>query len=214
MCEPISLITAGLSVASAVSGVVAQKKQQKAVDQHNDAQFAADTENASAQAAHNVQQTANIKDATIDSYDQNSVSRQQTQEQAGQKIQTNEIDAAKAAATARTSAGENGFSVSGILNQIEADKLRYNDSVNSNLQDQLEGFDQNDKNIYKSGKNQVNQLQDPGNVVRGVTPAAPDYLGAALKIGGAGYGAYQGGAFDPAINYLKGSSGRVDNTLF
>lgn len=218
MCEPISLITAGLSVASAVNGAVQQKKAQKEQTRVNNETFAAQTEAAEAQKARNIQQTAFIKEGVVDNYGQNEVARQQATEQSGEKIQANGIEAAKAAATARTAAGEGGYSVDRVLNQIEADKLRYTDSVNSNLQDTLQGFDVNDTNIYRNGKSQVNGLQDPNNVVMGATPAAPDYLGAALKIGGAGVGAYRSGALDTPINYVKSKfsspSGSVDNTLF
>lgn len=218
MCEPISLISAGLAVAGAVNGAVQQKKAQKEQNRVRDDQFAADTKSAEQQRIHNIQQTEFTRESTADNYQQNSVSREHAQEQAGQKIQGSAIDAARAAATARTSGGESGYSVVGLTQQIEADKLRYNDSVNSNLQDQLEGFDVDNQNTYRSGQSQINGLQDPRNVVMGPSGQAPDYIGAGLKIGGAVYGANKSGALDPIKNYITGSgassNGRVDNTLF
>ena len=67
-------------------------------------------------------------------------------------------------------------SLDALLAEIDASSARYDDSVKSNLTDKVVSFDLQRDNVQTGAVNSVSQLR---------SPQAPDYLGAALKIGGA-----------------------------
>jgi hypothetical protein len=165
MCEPATI---GLVIAAVGAGLsVAQQEK-----------------NVSYQNKVNDQQRENSIEARNQNLSQIEVAKQQATTQAGQKVFENDLAAQKALSTSRVSAGENGvsgLSVDSLLAEIDATRERYNDSVKSNLTDKVVGFDLQRENVQTGAVNSVSQLK---------TPAAPDYLGAALKIGSA-YNKYQ-----------------------
>lgn len=160
MCEPAT-ITLAITAASAAASVAQQAS------------------NASyQQKVNNVQRENSITSRNANLV-QVEVQKQQAVTQAGQKQFENNLNAQKAESTAKVSAGENGvsgLSVDALLGELDATRGRYNSSVDANLRDSVQSFDNQRDNIQTSAVNQVNSLK---------TPQAPDYLGAALKIGGA-----------------------------
>lgn len=160
MCEPttIALVIAGVGTAASLA-------QQDAA--------------ASAQTKSNNQQRENAIKARNENLSQIELQKQQATTQAGQKVFENNLQAQKALATTTVAAGErgvSGLSVDSLLSEIEANQGRYNTSVEANLRDNVVGFDLQRDNVQTGAVNSVSQLR---------TAQAPDYLGAALKIGGA-----------------------------
>jgi hypothetical protein len=160
MCGP-AVVGLAIAAASAAASVAQQGK------------------NVSYQNKVNDQQRENSIEARNQNLSQIEVAKQQATTQAGQKVFENDLAAQKALSTARVSAGENGvsgLSVDSLLAEIDATRERYNDSVKSNLTDKVVGFDLQRENVQTGAVNSVSSLK---------IPQAPDYLGAALKIGGA-----------------------------
>ena len=162
MCE-LTTILAIASVASAASSVVAQGQA------------------ADAQAATNQRQYENTMKAYRENVNQTNLMQQQEREGSLQKVEDNNMKARAAASTAAVASGESGISglsVDALMGDISFDQNRYNSSVQTNF-DRAEGAIRNQReNVYTSAASQINGLQ---------TPAAPDYLGAGLKIAQAGY---------------------------
>lgn len=162
MCEPTTILAIA-SVASAAGSVVAQSQA------------------ASAQAESNQRQYENTMRAYRENINQTNLMQQQEREGSLQKVEDNNMKARAAASTASVASGENGISglsVDALMGDISFDQGRYNSSIQTNF-DRAEGAIRNQReNVYSSAASQINGLQ---------TPAAPDYLGAALKIGQAGY---------------------------
>lgn len=150
------LITAG----TALTGLAQQDQAVSAQNQFND------------------QQRQNTIHAMNENLSQIELAKQQATTQAGQKQFENTIAMQKAQSTARTTAGENGvagLSVDALLSEIEASGLRYNDSVSANLKDSIDNLNTQRTSASRNAASQVNQLK---------APQAPDYIGAALRIGG------------------------------
>jgi len=162
MCE-LTTILAIASVASAASSVVAQGQA------------------ADAQAATNQRQYENTMKAYRENVNQTNLMQQQEREGSLQKVEDNNMKARAAQSTATVAAGESGISglsVDALMGDLSFDQNRYNSSVQTNF-DRAEGAIRNQReNVYTSAASQINGLQ---------TPAAPDYLGAGLKIAQAGY---------------------------
>lgn len=132
---------------------------------------------ANAQDEYNQRQRQNTIKAMNDNMAQIELAKQQASEQAGQKIFENDLQARKAQATAKVSAGESGIgglSVDALLAELDGSRSRYDQSVKSNLDDTVTNLNSQRTNINNSAISAVNQLR---------TPAAPDYIGAALRIG-------------------------------
>ena len=158
MCAPV---LAALTVASTVASVVAQ---QQAAD---------------AQSETNQRQYDNTMRAYRENVNQTNLMQQQERESSLQKVEDNNMKARAAASTAAVASGESGvsgLSVDALMGDISFDQNRYNSSVQTNF-DRAQGAISNQReNVYANAASQINGLQ---------TPAAPDYLGAALKIGNA-----------------------------
>jgi uncharacterized protein HemX len=162
MCEPTTI-----ALAIAAVGTGASLIQQE--------------ENASAQNKFNDKQWENSVKARNENLTQIELQKQQAAQQAGQKQFENNQAAQKAQATTLVSAGENGItgqSVDSLLAELDGSRGRYNDSVSRNLTENINAMDTQRLNVQTSAVNQVSQLK---------TPQAPDYIGAALKIGSAAY---------------------------
>lgn len=162
MCEPTTALLV-LTAASTVASVYGQQQQVKA------------------QNASNAQQAKNTMEAYRENLAQTNLMQSQEQAAASQKINENNRTAAAAKAKALVSAGESGISglsVAALLADLSGEQSRYNESVNQNYENASMAIDNQRKNVQINAASQINQLQ---------TPQAPDYLGAALRIGQAVY---------------------------
>lgn len=169
----------GLQVASAVGGVMAQKQ---AADAQSDA---------------NMRQWQAAVKARNQNFAQSNLQQLQEVEAAGGKIDENNMKARAAAATARVAAGESGvsgLSVDALLGDISSKQNRYNTSVMTNYDRKTNMIDLQRENSNIDMVNTINSLK---------TPAAPDYLGAALRIGQAVYGYQNAGG---GSQYTSGAS--------
>jgi hypothetical protein len=161
MCEPTTIMA--LSIASSAAGLVAQNQAASAQSAANQRQY---------QAAMQAR-AANLNQTNLEA----------SQERAGsmQKLEENNLRAREAAATARVSAGESGISglsVDALLSDLGNKQSRYNSSVATNFDSSMGAIENQRQNIQTSAANQINSLK---------SPAAPDYMGAALRIGTAVY---------------------------
>lgn len=158
MCEPSTALLA-LTVASTAAGVYNQQQQAKAQNAYND------------------QQAKNTMEAYRANLAQTNMMQAQEQAAATQKINENNRAAEAAKAKALVSAGESGISglsVDALLADLSGEQSRYNESVNQNYENASMVIDNQRKNVQINAASQINQLK---------TPQAPDYLGAALRIG-------------------------------
>lgn len=147
---------------SAVAGVIGQMQQASAVNSANQVQ------------------AANVRQAQADNWEQINLRRAQEAAAAGEKINENNTAMREAMATQVASAGPSGLSLDALLGHIAQKGASYNDSVNANYQRLNQGLDAQLKNVNRGAASDVNSLKAPPPV---------DYLGAALRIGGAAYGA-------------------------
>jgi hypothetical protein len=145
-----------LAVGSAVSGLVSQSRQASAIGQANNRQAQA-TRTAQAENANQV-----------------NLSRLQETDAAGQKINDNNMALREAQATAVAQAGPTGLSLDALLGSMGQKAAGYNQSVNANLDRVNMALDNQLTNVNRSAASEVNSLK---------APQAPDYLGAALRIG-------------------------------
>lgn len=158
MCE---LVTAALAIASTTATLYQQEQNVKTQEKYNDRQY------------------ENTVEALNENLAQTGVAQQQAGKQAADKQYENNLAAQKAKATAKVSAGEAGvagLSVDALLSEMDASRLRYNDSITANLVDTNMELNNQRTNAAVGARSQINSLK---------TPQAPDYVGAALKIGGA-----------------------------
>ena len=162
MCEPTTILAIA-SVAATAGSVVAQSQA------------------ADAQTATNQRQYENTMRAYRENVNQTNLMQQQEREGSLMRVEDNNMKARAAQSTAAVSAGENGISglsVDALMGDMSFDQNRYNSSVQTNF-DRAQGAISNQReNVYASAASSINGLQ---------TPAAPDYLGAGLKIAQAGY---------------------------
>lgn len=165
MCEPTTILAIA-SVASTVASVNAQQVAAKQQEQTNQRQY----ENSMKAMAANVNQT--------------NAEHMQQREASIQKLEENNMAGRAAAATAATSAGENGvsgLSVDALLQDLGTRQQRFNSSVTTNYQNAEMAINNQRENIGINAASQINSLK---------TPQAPDYLGAALRIGNTAYDYY------------------------
>lgn len=161
MCDPATMTI--MSIASSVGGLMAQQ------------------EAADAQAEANQRQYENTMRAYRENVNQTNLMQQQEREGALMRVEDNNMKARAAASTAAVASGESGISglsVDALMGDISFDQNRYNSSVQTNF-DRAEGAIRNQReNVYADAASTINGLK---------TPAAPDFLGAGLKIAEAGY---------------------------
>lgn len=166
MCmEPVT----ALAIASAVSTAMSVNAQQQAADQ---------------QAASNQRQYENSMRAMAANVNQTNAEHMQQREASIQKLSENNMTATAAKATATTSAGESGISglsVDALLADLSGRQGRYTDSVTTNYQNAEMAINNQRENIGINAASQINNLK---------TPQAPDYVGAALRIGTTAYDYY------------------------
>lgn len=161
MCEPTTLMA--LTVASSAAQVIAQ---QQAAD---------------AQTAANQRQYQNAMQARAANLNQTNLEMTQEREAAMQRLEENNLKAREATSTARVAAGESGvsgLSVGALLSDLGNKQNRYNTSVSTNYDRSMGAIENQRQNINANASSVINGLK---------TPAAPDYFGAALRIGNAVY---------------------------
>ena len=160
-------ISAGLSVATTAVSFKAQEANAKGVENANKA--------------------ANERARQYMIEDQDSLTRMSAQETAGasQKINQNQIDAAKAGASAKvaaTAGGVSGLSVDSLLGDIFGQEASIRDSVNQNLENTGEQIQQERNSVQRGFQNTINTRPQPNH---------PSLLGATLEAGTGVMGAYK-----------------------
>lgn len=158
MCVPI----AALQIASAVASTVGQMQAADAQEQANQRQY---------------ENTIRSYNANIN---QTNLMAAQEREGAMMKLEENNIKARAAQATGAVAAGESGvsgLSVDALLGDLSNRQNRYNTSVMTNLDRSNSAIQNQRDNVHADASSVINGLK---------TPQAPDYLGAGLKIYGAG----------------------------
>ena len=155
MCEPTTLMLA-ISAASAGAGLLSQ-------------QAAADSQNES-----NQQQGRNLMLSRAQNANQINLERQQAGDAAGQKINANNMALREAQASTVARAGPSGLSLDALLGDMGRKGAGYNESVYANLDRTNMAVDNQLTNLNTQTSSGFNQMK---------TPAAPDYLGTALRIG-------------------------------
>lgn len=192
MCEPITALLVG-TAASTAAGTAATAGLIGAGGAVSSGFLAASTaisaagtvyaqqQAANAQSASNQRQYASTMQAYRENVNQTNLMQQQEREGSLMRVADNNMKARAAQSTATVAAGENGISglsVDALMGDLSFDQNRYNSSVQTNF-DRAEGAIRNQReNVYANAASQINGLQ---------TPAAPDYLGAGLKIAQAQY---------------------------
>lgn len=165
MCDPMT----AMLVLTATTTAMSLDQQQQA---------------ANAQEATNQRQYENSMKAMAANVNQTNAAHMQQREGAVQKLEENNMAARAASSTAQVSAGENGISglsVDALLSDLGNRQQRYNSSVTTNYQNSEMAINNQRENIGIDAASQINSLK---------TPAAPDYAGAALRIGTAAYDYY------------------------
>lgn len=166
MCiEPTTM----LAIASVASTVASVSAQQEAANQQEKA---------------NQRQYDNTMRAYAANVNQTNAEHMQQREASIQKLEENNMAARAAKATANVSAGEagvSGLSVDALLADLSGKQGRYTSSVTTNYENAEMAINNQRENIGINAASQINQLK---------TPQAPDYLGAALKIGTTAYDYY------------------------
>lgn len=157
MCEPTTIMA--LQIASAAGSVIAQ---QQAADAQSDA---------------NMRQYQNTMRSYAANVNQTNLMAEQERENAMQRMEENNMKARASMSTARVASGEagvSGLSVDALLGDLSGKQSRYNTSTMTNLSRANSAIELKRENVYADAASVINGLK---------TPAAPDYLGAALKIG-------------------------------
>ena len=147
----------GLSAVSAVAGLAGQASA------------------ANSMAASNAAQGRNLMLSRAQNANQVNLERVQAGDAAGQKINANNMALREAQASTVARAGPSGLSVDALLGDMGRKGASYNDSVNANLERTNLAMDNQLTNLNTQTSSGFNQMK---------TPAAPDYLGTALRIGG------------------------------
>lgn len=160
MCEPTTIMTA-LKVASAVGSVYAQQQQQSAQERYNQ----------------------QVYDNQMQAYRYNQANSNFTRVQEAENLATQKVEnnaaARRAKATATVSAGESGvsgLSVDALLAEVSSMAGQDNANAEVNYLRRDRAIQADAYNDYVSTASNINKLE---------TPKAPDYLGAAVKIGDA-----------------------------
>lgn len=148
-----------LTALSAVSGIAGLAGQVNA--QH-------------AQEGYNARQAQNLMDARGQNANQINLERSQATDAAGQRINANNQELREAQSTTIARAGPSGLSVDALLSDMGRKGATYDQSVTSNLDRTNMQLDSQLTNVNNQTSSAFNQMK---------TPASPDYLGTALKIG-------------------------------
>lgn len=174
MCDPVTLTV--LTVASTAASLYGQQQAADAQEQANQRQY---------------QNTMQAYRANVN---QTNLEQSQEREASMQKIEANNIQARAAESRSVVAAGESGISglsVDAIMGDIGQKQGRYNNSVATNFERAEGAINNQRQNVYANAASTINGLK---------TPQQPDYLGAGLKIAGAGYDFKQRGGKIPGFS--------------
>lgn len=187
MCEPTTLVAASLAL-TAASTAATIYSQQQAMD---------------AQAATNQRQyenqmaayKANVAQSNMDLVNLDRLKRQEA-EDASAKMITANSDARRDMSKATVAAGEagvSGLSVDALLAELGGKAGRTNSTIETNYLRRNDALEMDRSNIYTTKTNNWAQTASAINSLK--TPTQPDYIGAGLRIAGAGI-QYQTGMND------------------
>jgi len=148
--------------------------------------FLAQSAQANASAQYAQQAAANANESAREQYYLNNLRLQQEQEAGSQQIQQKQRDALKAAATAKTAAGEagvGGISVDALLADYYRTESQYRESVRTNIDNVGQQVFAQNKGIFAQTKDRIN------SAASSITPQ-PSIFGAGLSIAGGALSAY------------------------
>ena len=165
-------VTTALMVGSAAAGLFSAQQQANSISDSNQRQY------------------ENTLQARTDNANQITLEQRQQAEGASQKIMANDSATRDARSTAIAQAGPSGLSVDALIGDINRKGATYNQSVNANLDRVNMSLDNQLTNVNRGAASEINSLR---------TPAQPDYLGTALRIGGDYYKANGNPFSSPAV---------------
>ena len=179
MCEPTTITMAALAITSAAATMYSQQQQANYQDDVNNRQ------------AQNIETARRASLANID------VQKQQNLADAREQINKNTMAGRAASATAATAAGEagvSGTSVDALIRELQGKAAWDNVSTETNYLRQDTALNAQRQNVNINSNSQLNSL---------TTPASPDYLGTAVKLGQTGLNIYSGYKKDQASSGLS-----------
>ena len=178
MCEPTTLVAASLALTAASTAATVYSQQQAA-----DAQAATNQRQYDNQmAAYN----ANIAQSNTDLANLNRLKQQEAEDASAKKIGVNaeaRRDMAKAT-VASGEAGVSGLSVDSLLAELGGKAGNANTNIETNYLRRDNALEMDRSNIYTTKTNNWAQTASAINSLK--TPTQPDYIGAGLRIAGAG----------------------------
>lgn len=178
MCEPTTLVAASLALTAASTAATVYSQQQAA-----DAQAASNQRQYENQmAAYN----ANIAQSNMDLANLNRLKQQEAEDASAKKITANaeaRRDMAKAT-VASGEAGVSGLSVDSLLAELGGKAGNANTNIETNYLRRDNALEMDRSNIYTTKTNNWAQTASAINSLK--TPTQPDYIGAGLRIAGAG----------------------------
>jgi hypothetical protein len=178
MCEPTTLVAAALALTTASTAATIYSQQQ-----------AADAQAATNQRQYENQMTAykaNLLQSNVDLANLNRLKQQEAEDTSAKKITANaetRRDMAKATVAAGE-AGVSGLSVDALLAELGGKGGTANTNIETNYLRKDMALEQDRANIYTSKTNNWAQTASAINSLK--TPVQPDYIGAGLRIAGAG----------------------------
>ena len=194
MCEPTTLVAASLALTAASTAATVYSQQQAA-----DAQAATNQRQYDNQmAAYN----ANIAQSNTDLANLNRLKQQEAEDASAKKIGVNaeaRRDMAKAT-VASGEAGVSGLSVDALLAELGGAAGNANTNIETNYLRRDNALEMDRSNIYTTKTNNWAQTASAINSLK--TPTQPDYIGAGLRIAGAGV------TYQTSMNDIK-SRGKV-----
>lgn len=178
MCEPTTLVAASLALTAASTAATVYSQQQAA-----DAQAATNQRQYENQmAAYN----ANVAQSNMDLANLNRLKTQEAEDASAKKISAN-ADARRDMAKATVAAGESGISglsVDALLAELGGKAGNANTNIETNYLRRDNALEMDRSNIYTTKTNNWAQTASAINSLK--TPTQPDYIGAGLRIAGAG----------------------------
>lgn len=184
MCEPTTLVAASLAMAAASTAATVYSQQQAA-----DAQAATNQRQYDNQmAAYN----ANIAQSNMDLANLNRLKTQEAEDASAKKIGVN-AEARRDMAKATVASGESGvsgLSVDALIAELGGKAGTANTNIDTNYLRRDNALEMDRSNIYTTKTNNWAQTASAINSLK--TPTQPDYIGAGLRIAGAGITYQQG----------------------
>ena len=189
MCDPVTLTATTLALTAASTAATVYSQQQ-----------AADAQAETNQRQYENQMTAyraNILQSNTDLANLNRLKQQEAEDASAKKISAN-AEARRDTARATVSAGESGISglsVDALLAELGGKAGTANTNIETNYLRRDYALEQDRSNIYTTKTNNWAQTASAINSLK--TPTQPDYIGAGLRIAGAGV------QYQSAMNDIK-----------